>query len=59
MKPGAKYQLFVPPQLAYDMQPKSGLPPGSLLIFEVELLSVKPAAAAAPPAHPPAPSPPK
>jgi FKBP-type peptidyl-prolyl cis-trans isomerase len=59
MKPGAKYQLFVPPQLAYDMQPKSGLPPGSLLIFEVELLSVKPAAAAAPPAHPAAPSPPK
>jgi FKBP-type peptidyl-prolyl cis-trans isomerase len=59
MKPGAKYRLFVPPQLAYDMQPKSGLPPGSLLIFEVELLSVKPAAAAAPPAHPPAPSPPK
>jgi FKBP-type peptidyl-prolyl cis-trans isomerase len=59
MKAGAKYQLFVPPQLAYDMQPKSGLPPGSLLIFEVELLSFKPAAAATPPAHPPAPSPPK
>ncbi|HYX74886.1 MAG TPA: FKBP-type peptidyl-prolyl cis-trans isomerase [Steroidobacteraceae bacterium] len=60
MKPGAKYRLFVPPQLAYDMRPKSGLPPGSLLIFEVELLSVKPGqAAATPPAQPPAPSPPK
>jgi FKBP-type peptidyl-prolyl cis-trans isomerase len=41
MKPGAKYQLFVPPQLAYDMRPRPGIPPGSMLIFEVELLSVK------------------
>jgi FKBP-type peptidyl-prolyl cis-trans isomerase FklB len=43
MKPGAKYQLFVPPQLAYDMRARPGLPPGSMLIFEVELLSFKPA----------------
>ncbi len=61
MKPGAKYQLFVPPQLAYDTHPKSGLPPGSMLIFEVELLSFKPApspASAAPPtAQPSAPTP--
>ena len=42
MKPGAKYQLFVPPQLAYDMHARPGIPPGSLLIFEVELLSFKP-----------------
>ena len=42
MKPGAKYQLFVPPQLAYDMRARPGIPPGSLLIFEVELLSFKP-----------------
>ena len=42
MKPGAKYQLFVPPQLAYDVHPRPGIPPGSLLIFEVELLSFKP-----------------
>jgi FKBP-type peptidyl-prolyl cis-trans isomerase len=43
MKPGAKYQLFIPPQLAYDLQPPpgSGIPPGSLLLFDVELLSVK------------------
>jgi len=62
MKPGAKYQLFVPPQLAYDMRPKPGLPPGSLLIFEVELLSFKPgqpAAGATPPTPPPATSQPK
>jgi FKBP-type peptidyl-prolyl cis-trans isomerase FklB len=43
MKPGAKYQLFIPPKLAYDLQspPGSGIPPGSLLLFDVELLSVK------------------
>jgi FKBP-type peptidyl-prolyl cis-trans isomerase len=61
MKPGAKYQLFVPPQLAYDMRPKSGLPPGSMLIFEVELLSFKPAqapaAATAPAEQPSTPAP--
>ena len=47
MKPGAKYKLFVPPQLAYDMRPRPGIPPGSMLIFEVELLGVKPAPAPA------------
>jgi FKBP-type peptidyl-prolyl cis-trans isomerase FklB len=41
MKPGAKWELFVPPQLAYDMQSRPPIPPGSLLIFEVELLNVK------------------
>jgi FKBP-type peptidyl-prolyl cis-trans isomerase len=49
MKPGAKYQLWIPPQLAYDMQSPAGIPPGSMLIFDVELLSIKPAAAAAAP----------
>ncbi|MBS0378013.1 MAG: FKBP-type peptidyl-prolyl cis-trans isomerase [Proteobacteria bacterium] len=49
MKPGAKYQLWIPPQLAYDLRSPPGIPPGSLLVFEVELLSTK-AAAAAPPA---------
>jgi FKBP-type peptidyl-prolyl cis-trans isomerase len=53
MKPGAKWQLFVPPDLGYGTSPKPGIPAGSLLIFDVELLSVKPsAAAAAPPAAP-------
>jgi len=53
MKPGSKYQLWIPPQLAYDIESPPTIPPGSMLIFEVELLSIKPAAAAAPPAgHP-------
>jgi FKBP-type peptidyl-prolyl cis-trans isomerase FklB len=45
MKPGAKWQLFIPPELAYGATPRPGIPAGSLLIFEVELLSVKPNAA--------------
>jgi FKBP-type peptidyl-prolyl cis-trans isomerase FklB len=57
MKPGAKWQLFVPPELAYGSIPKRGIPGGSLLIFEVELLGVNantPAAAAPAPSvvHP-------
>jgi FKBP-type peptidyl-prolyl cis-trans isomerase len=52
MKPGAKYQLFIPPQLAYDLRSAPPIPPGSLLIFEVELLSVKAASTAAQPAAP-------
>jgi len=42
MKPGAKWKLFVPPALAYDMNPKPGIPPGSALVFDVELLAVTP-----------------
>jgi FKBP-type peptidyl-prolyl cis-trans isomerase len=45
MKPGSKWQLFVPPELAYDMHSQQGIPAGSLLIFDVELLVVKPLAA--------------
>jgi FKBP-type peptidyl-prolyl cis-trans isomerase FklB len=52
MKPGAKWQLFIPPQLAYDLRSAPPIPPGSALIFEVELLSVKAAPVAAQPAAP-------
>ena len=40
MKPGAKWQLFVPPELAYDTNSRPPIPPGSLLLFDVELISV-------------------
>jgi FKBP-type peptidyl-prolyl cis-trans isomerase len=45
MKPGAKWRLFIPPQLAYDLSPPPGapIPPGAMLIFDVDLLSVQPA----------------
>jgi FKBP-type peptidyl-prolyl cis-trans isomerase len=55
MKPGSKWKLYIPPQLAYDLRSRPPIPPGSMLIFDVELISVKPTPppAAAPPASPP------
>ena len=53
MKPGAKYQLWIPPKLAYDLDSPPMIPPGSLLKFEVELLSASAAPAAPPPGMPP------
>jgi FKBP-type peptidyl-prolyl cis-trans isomerase len=40
MKPGAKWELFIPPDLAYGMDSPPSIPPNSLLRFDVELLSV-------------------
>jgi FKBP-type peptidyl-prolyl cis-trans isomerase FklB len=63
MKTGSKYQLFVPPDLAYGERTVGpDLAPNSTLIFEVELLDAKPAAEAGtspavPPASKPSPSP--
>ncbi len=42
MKPGAKWRLYVPPSLAYDLNSPPPIPPGSLLIFDVDLLSIQP-----------------
>jgi len=56
MKPGAKWQLFVPPELAYGTRGQPKIPPNSLLIFEVSVISA--AAANAPPKAPPGTPPP-
>lgn len=49
MKVGAKYKLFVPPELAYGASGRPGIPANSVLVFEVELLDI--VKAEAKPAH--------
>lgn len=44
MEEGAKYRFFIPSELAYGNNPPQGspIPPGAVLIFDVELLEVNP-----------------
>src|SRR5215468_70889 len=45
MPVGSKWQLFIPPDLAYgDRQAGPDITPGSTLVFEVELMSIQPKA---------------
>ena len=41
MKVGSKWQLFVPSELAYAERGRANIPPNSVLIFEVELISTE------------------
>lgn len=41
MKEGAKYKLVIPSELAYGPMGRPGIPPNSVLLFDVELLEVK------------------
>ena len=56
MKPGAKWQLFIPPELAYGPRSQQKIPSNSLLIFDVNVVSAE--AANAPPKAPPGTPPP-
>jgi FKBP-type peptidyl-prolyl cis-trans isomerase FklB len=40
MKEGAKWQLYIPSDLAYGPQGRPGIPPDSMLIFDIELIKV-------------------
>jgi FKBP-type peptidyl-prolyl cis-trans isomerase FklB len=56
MKPGAKWQLFIAPDLAYGQRAQPKIPPNSLLIFEVNVISAESGSAPkAPPGTPPTP----
>jgi FKBP-type peptidyl-prolyl cis-trans isomerase len=40
MTPGSQFELFIPPDLAFGQKAMGPIPPGSLLRFSVELISV-------------------
>lgn len=42
MKPGAKWELYLPPELAYGEPGTASIEPNSTLIFEIELISAQP-----------------
>lgn len=49
MPVGSKWKLFIPPDLAYGEHGRPGIPPNSVLVFDIELLGTK---ATPPPAAP-------
>jgi len=55
MRPGDRWQVFVPPELGYGANSPPPIPPGSLLIYELELLKVEVPASEAAPTKPAAP----
>ncbi|MEP6883295.1 MAG: FKBP-type peptidyl-prolyl cis-trans isomerase [Gammaproteobacteria bacterium] len=57
MKIGAKWQLFVPPELGYGANSPPAVPPGALLVYELELFQIEPAAPLDPAAARPPPAP--
>lgn len=42
MKKGGKATFWIPPELAYGDRPRQNIPPNATLIFDVELVDIKP-----------------
>ncbi|HUO94919.1 MAG TPA: FKBP-type peptidyl-prolyl cis-trans isomerase [Steroidobacteraceae bacterium] len=40
MRPGSKWRVWVPPALGYDLYAPPPIPPGALIVYELELLNV-------------------
>ena len=53
---GGKMRLYVPPDLAFGDDIRPGIPPSSTLVFDVEILDIKPTPPAPAPAATPAPT---
>ena len=53
MPVGSKWELYIPAALAYRDRPNGAIPPGSTLIFEVELLGIENPEPPPPPTSPP------
>ena len=41
MKEGGSWKVFIPSDLAYGDKRTSSIPPGSTLIFDIELISIE------------------
>ncbi len=54
---GGKIRLYIPPDLAFGDEVHPGIPPASTLVFEIELLDIKPTPPAPMPAPEAAPAP--
>jgi FKBP-type peptidyl-prolyl cis-trans isomerase FklB len=59
MQPGAKWQIFVPPDLGYGARPFGRIPPNSMLVFDLELLAIAEGVESSAPTSPGAAEPPR
>ncbi len=55
MPVGSKWQLFIPSDIAYGERGRPGIPPNSVLLFDIELVGVEEKQETPAPAGPPAP----